>query len=241
MRKYLLLAFSLWMFLIGAKAQSDSTTLFKPTQLILPASLITLGAWGVSNNWFRSVKNDVRKEMADWRGGCRIYVDDYVQYLPIAAHLGLDFVGVEGKHNFKERFVVSATSSLAIAVMVRGVKTLTSEKRPDARNRNSFPSGHTATAFMGAELVRMEYGNAYGAGAYAIATSVAFLRVYNDRHWVNDVIASAGIGILGARIGHWLLPFNRRIFKLDGQKLLSVFPTYDGFNQSFGIALTCVR
>lgn len=242
MKKYFLLTLlSLLILSNGAKAQSDSITSFKPTQLILPASLITIGAWGVNNNWFCSVKNDVRTKMADWRGNCRFHADDYIQYLPLAAHLGLDFAGVESKHNFKERIAVSATSILAVTAMVRGVKALSKEKRPDASTRNSFPSGHTATAFMGAELVRMEYGNAYGAGAYAIATGVAFLRVYNDRHWVNDVIAGAGFGILGARIGYWLLPLNRKIFKLDGQKHVSVLPTYDRFNQSFGIALTCIR
>lgn len=240
-KHFLLTLLSLVILLNETKAQSDSITLFSPTQLILPASLITIGAWGVNNNWFCTMKNDVRAEMADWRGNCKIQVDDYAQYLPIAAHLGLDFLGIEGKHNFKERIAVSATSILAVTAMVRGVKALSKEERPDSKARNSFPSGHTATAFMGAELVRMEYGNAYGVGAYAIAAGVAFLRVYNDRHWVNDVIAGAGFGVLGAKIGYWLLPLNRKIFKLNGQKQLSILPTYDRYNQSFGIALTYIR
>lgn len=29
--------------------------------------------------------------------------------------------------------------------------------RPDGSAKNYFPSGHTATAFMGAELLRKEY------------------------------------------------------------------------------------
>ena len=32
-----------------------------------------------------------------------------------------------------------------------------SVERPDGSSRNSFPSGHTATAFMGAEFFRKEY------------------------------------------------------------------------------------
>ncbi len=92
---------------------------------------------------------------------------------------------------------------------------------------------------MGAELVRMEYGNKiYGWSAYAIAGSVAFLRIYNNRHWLNDVIAGAGVGILSARIGYWLLPLNQKIFKLNNsQRLITAIPTYDYQNHGFGIAL----
>lgn len=54
---------------------------------------------------------------------------------------------------------------------------------------------------MGAELVRIEYGGWYGAGAYAVAAGVGFMRMYNGRHWLHDVVAGAGVGILSARIG----------------------------------------
>ncbi|MBQ1177891.1 MAG: phosphatase PAP2 family protein, partial [Bacteroidaceae bacterium] len=77
-----------------------------------------------------------------------------------------------------------------------------------------FPSGHTATTFMGAELVRIEYGDEHpwlAAGAYTLATAVGVLRVYNDRHWFTDVFAGAGVGILSARIGYWLLPYTRQV------------------------------
>ena len=54
---------------------------------------------------------------------------------------------------------------------------------------------------MGAELVRMEYGGWYGIGAYTIAVGVGFMRMYNGRHWLHDVVAGAGVGILSARVG----------------------------------------
>ena len=77
---------------------------------------------------------------------------------------------------------------------------------------HSFPSGHTATAFAGAELVRMEYGPYWGAAAYTLATGVAFLRIYNRWHYFSDVVAGAGVGILCAHIGEWLLPPVKRLF-----------------------------
>ena len=92
------------------------------------------------------------------------------------------------------------------------------ERRPDSPKHNSFFSGHTATAFTGAELVRIEYGWGYGAAAYAMATSVGFLRVYNKRHWVGDVLAGAGVGILCANAGYWMLPVWHKLFKIDQKK-----------------------
>ena len=79
------------------------------------------------------------------------------------------------------------------------------EERPDGSAFNSFPSGHSATAFMGAELVRHEYGWGWGGAAYALATSVAVLRVVHQRHWWWDTLAGAGVGILSANIGYWLM------------------------------------
>ena len=75
--------------------------------------------------------------------------------------------------------------------------------------------GFTATAFTGAELVRMEYGWGYGAAAYAMAATTGYLRVYNKRHWVGDVMTGAGVGILCADAGYWMLPVWKRLFKTD--------------------------
>ena len=115
------------------------------------------------------------------------------------------------------------------------------EKRPDSGALNSFPSGHMATAFIGAELVREEYGNGYGFGAYAFASGIAVLRLYNDRHWLNDVIAGDGIGILSARIGYWLLPWEQKILGWDNaSRSISLLPVYQPTEHSASISLLAV-
>lgn len=190
---------------------------FCPRQLILPAALISVGAFGVENGWFCSLKQDVREGFQDLRGDSRFRADDKLQYLPVIANVGLGLASVKSRHPLRERIVATATAYAALGAMVRGTKHVVKEKRPDSGKCNSFPSGHTATAFMGAELVREEYGNGWGTGAYAFATGIAFLRLYNDRHWLNDVIAGAGIGMLSARIGYWLLPWERRVFGWEKQ------------------------
>ena len=168
-------------------------------------------------------------------GGQQRHFDDWIQYLPTVAYVGLGF-GARSEHGFAERLCVTATAYAAQGLMTNALKYTVREQRPDSDARNAFPSGHTATAFMGAELVRREYGPWWGAGAYAVATTTALMRLYNDRHWTNDLLGGAAIGILSADIGFWLLPLERRLFHIPpgSGKAFTVLPT------PYGLSLACV-
>lgn len=185
---------------------------FKPTQLIAPLSLIAVGTFGYYSGAFHQLNRNVQKGMANLRGDRYLHFDDWIQYIPAAGYLALGFYRDKRRIDFKERIVVEATAYISMTALVNIAKYSFKEKRPDSNARNSFPSGHTATAFTGAELIRSEFGWGMGSVAYVISTGVAFLRLYNDRHWLNDVIAGAGIGILSARIGYWMLPLYRKWF-----------------------------
>lgn len=210
---------------------------FRPRQLILPAALIGAGTFGVCNGWFHSVRDDIHEKMNCMRGGCYFHADDYLQYLPVAANVSMGCLGIKSRHCFKERAAITATAYAAMGIIVNVGKVSFRERRPDSNARNSFPSGHTATAFMGAELVRQEYGGAYGWGAYTLATGIAALRLYNERHWLNDVIAGAGIGILSARIGSWMLPLNRRLFGWTDRTIVAM-PLMDLQGTGWGVAVS---
>ena len=196
----------------------DPSCKFRPKQLIAPALLVGFGAWGLAQDsptdW---VEGKAFRELNPNHNKCK--ADEYLQFVPTAAHLFLGF-GVKSKHNFRDRFLDSATANLLMAGITNTVKYTVKEQRPDSPKQNSYFSGHTATAFTGAELMRIEYGWAYGSAAYAVATSVAFLRVYNKRHWVGDVLTGAGVGILCADAGYWMLPVWKRLFKLEDKGLM---------------------
>ncbi|MCH5222125.1 MAG: phosphatase PAP2 family protein [Muribaculaceae bacterium] len=208
---------------------------FKSAQLVLPVSLMAVGTYGVYNTTMKKYRDDVKDGMEKLRGDHYFHADDYVQYLPMAAYLGLGAIGAKAKHPFRERFVAGATAYLSLGIITNVAKHSFKEKRPDTNARNSFPSGHTATVFMGAELMRIEYGNYWGLGAYTVATAVGFLRMYNNRHWFNDVLAGAGVGIISARIGYWMLPLWRKWFKWDKNLQVVAMPSYDIYTNTLSV------
>ena len=204
---------------------------FKPKQLILPLSLIAVGTIGYYWKGFHHLNEKVKDGMAHIRGDHYLHFDDWIQYVPAAAYLGLGFYKEKRKLDFRERIAVGVTAYLSMTAIVNIAKVSFKEKRPDTSSRNSFPSGHTATAFTGAELIRAEFGWGIGSAAYIVSSGVAFLRLYNNRHWLNDVIAGAGIGILSARIGYWMLPLYRKWFhweKKENKSCLITVPSYSG-------------
>lgn len=215
-RIFLIFVFSFCVLQINAqKEQTDSVLYlsginqpndyhFSAKQLIAPVSLIAVGSACVKNHIIDTSNPRERK----------YYFDDQIQYIPVIAYIGLGFIpGIKHKNNFGERMLAGGTSYIVLTALTQGLKNIVHEPRPDTGTRNSFPSGHTATAFCGAELTRIEYGDIIGGAAYIIATTTGIMRVVNNRHWCSDVLAGAGIGILSARVGYWLLPWEKRVWQ----------------------------
>ena len=113
--------------------------------------------------------------------------------------------GVETRNDRVNLGLVVLKSEAIMLGSVYIVKTLTHVARPDGSDNLSFPSGHTAQAFLAASIVHTEFRDKsqwYGIGAYTLATSVAAFRMINDKHWESDVIAGAGFGILSAHLAY---------------------------------------
>ena len=140
-------------------------------------------------------------------------VDNYLQYVPGVMAVGLKPCGVASESPFVDIVIGAGLSYLAEAAVCNSLKYTICEERPDGSARNSFPSGHTYTAFVGAELTRLEYGWGWGATAYTFAAATGVLRVVNHRHWWWDVLGGAALGIGTAQLGHCLSPKVKRLFE----------------------------
>lgn len=194
---------------------------------MLLLTAVPMGAQSAWNNGLDSRINSVVSPFREEYG--RVKIDNWLQYVPAAAYLVSGaFRNGGGEHGFAERLVALATSAAAEAILVNGLKYTCCRLRPDGVTANSFPSGHTATVFMGAEQIRLEYGGWAGAGAYALATGVGLLRVYNGYHWFTDVLAGAAVGIASANIARWLLPAECKLLGISPRAELSLVPLGTG-------------
>ena len=86
--------------------------------------------------------------------------------------------------------------------------------------------------------MRQEYKEVspwYGIAGYAAATATGILRLYNNKHWVGDVIAGAGFGVLSTKLAYWLYPaIKRKLFK-DKPMNTMIMPFYQ--NRTTGISI----
>lgn len=204
-------------------------------QLITPAALVTVGTVGMEAGWFRGFNNEFPPEDPH---NVHTPLDDVIQYTPIAGLYGLNLCGVRSRHGYVDITLLLAMSWIFSAATVQCVKHAVEVRRPDGTSLNSFPSGHTATAFMGTELMRMEYsGNIWAAySGYAFAAATGALRIYHNRHWFTDVLAGAGIGILSTRAAYWLYPYVTR-YLIPGLYRRNVYLSAYGTPASAGVSI----
>ena len=135
-------------------------------------------------------------------------IDDYTQFFGPAMVVGLKLGGYEGRSDWPRLLASAGLSYGIMAALVNGIKYTAKEMRPDGSTANSWPSGHTATAFVGATLLHKEYGLTrspwWSVAGYGVATATGVMRVLNNRHWISDVMSGAGIGIMSTELGYAL-------------------------------------
>jgi membrane-associated phospholipid phosphatase len=138
--------------------------------------------------------------------------------LPAAA------LGITAAKRDTDGALMFAASGVPTFALTYGLKAVVHEERPDGSGDDSFPSGHTASAFWGASYLHYRYGWKYGLPSYALAALVGGSRIEADKHFVQDVLASVVI----ANVSAYFLtdPQNDRVF---------LFPSCDSRKRSFGI------
>lgn len=133
-------------------------------------------------------------------------IDNYTQFFGPVMATGLKIAGVEGRSDWGRYLASTAMSYGFMALFVNSIKYTAKEMRPDGSTRNSWPSGHTATAFVGATILHKEYGLTrspwYSVAGYGVATATGVMRVLNNRHWVSDVLSGAGVGIMSGELAY---------------------------------------
>lgn len=189
--------------------------------LIPPAAMIGYGLVSFYTPPMRHLDHYIYKEADEHDIIVRSNLENYFQYAPVILTYGLNLVGVRSKNTFIDRTLIYALSQGMLELTVFSVKHATHRLRPNGADRYSFPSGHTANAFAGAEFMSQEFAlksDWYGAVGYGFATTTGIMRIYHQDHWFSDVVAGAGFGILATKGAYLLYPVIRNRLTRDGRR-----------------------
>jgi len=220
------------------KVQFTKLPHLKVKALYIPAALITYGFAAINNGELKEINTDTKTEITEDHPVFATKLDNYLQYAPAISVYALNTLGIKGKNNFRDRTMIYGLSTLISSAFVLSIKNIAKVQRPDGSGFNSFPSGHTTTAFAAAEFLRMEYTNVspwYGIAGYAAAATTGVLRLYNNKHWVNDVVAGAGFGILSTKLSYWIYPEIKKHFFKNKPMTTTLLPWYQ--QKSAGVAM----
>ncbi|MDB4881403.1 MAG: phosphoesterase PA-phosphatase related protein [Gemmatimonadetes bacterium] len=115
-----------------------------------------------------------------------------------------------GWHGTEAVIIASGITSLLKGTLGRSRPYVTSDTNPrdfgfgkgfSSSDRQSFPSGHTTTAFAAASAVTSEVRRMWpkytwyvAPVMYGGATLVGLSRMYHDKHWASDVVLGAAVG-----------------------------------------------
>ena len=205
--------------------------------IALPSAMITYGLISLEDNGIRQLDYDVRKSIADKNAFWDTRIDDYLLLSPAAAAFGMKLCGVESTHNLKDMSILYVLSNVLMSGVIFTTKGIADRERSSGSSNYSFPSGHAAAAFVAAEFLHQEYKDKsvwIGFGGYAMASFIGAARIYNDAHWLSDVITGAGVGILSTKAVYWAYPYMQKAFckkddsgKSKNTTQMLLFPNYN--------------
>ena len=228
----------------SVKAQLKAPIVQVPVRLktlIIPGALFAYGAITL-NGGLRQINEEAKELFWDGKTHGRPYIEDYLLLAPAAAVYVLNIAGLKGQNNLIDRSIMYGMANLISNGIIFGVKQVGIETRPDGSDNHSFPSGHTAQAFVSAEFFHQEYkGRVHWtatAAGYAVGVATAYLRMAHNKHWLGDVVAGAGVGIAATRFSYYLYPlFKHVLFGSKKVRQSAMFmPTYQ--SGMYGIAFS---
>ncbi|QNF31263.1 phosphatase PAP2 family protein (plasmid) [Adhaeribacter swui] len=169
--------------------------------IIMPTILIGAGLLVIDNNLYdrQDARYDLRiKSFPRFNTN----IDDYLFFAPAVGLVAFDIFSSQNRHDFRRQIGLLAASGALSSAIMWPMKKVTDVDRPNGK-RYAFPSGHTTYAFVVATMVSREFRGKskwIGIGSYTIASATGVMRILNDAHWLSDVLAGAGVGILSTNL-----------------------------------------
>jgi membrane-associated phospholipid phosphatase len=191
----------------SADGQRDGVRWWQPVLVVGAIAAATL-ADGAVNDWAQDHRTPQSDELA------RVFRYGGEPVVTFGISGGMVAAGTIAGDAALQRSGGRALLSVLAAEIATGILKVTAGRYRPAETDNpyifkpfsghdSFPSGHTTTAFALATSLSHEIDNGWAsAGLYTFATGTAWSRLNDQRHWFSDVLAGATVGITAATLVH---------------------------------------
>lgn len=125
---------------------------------------------------------------------------DTISDVGLFVSMGAPVVYAASKKDWKASFGMAGVIG-ANHLMTSYLKGVFKRERPNKENDRSMPSGHSGDSWSGATLLcgYSRDPNVCAMG-FVLAGGVSYLRVAASKHWITDVVAGAGLGILNGTL-----------------------------------------
>ena len=155
--------------------------------------------WCESNSIDRNIADSLKWKNTD-HANVSSHITTYV--LTPAVATGLVFLGTPMNTAAVIDDLVPIAESLTLARWASRIAKLSiGRERPDMSDNESFPSGHTTTAFsvavsagMVAHMRGYKSEPYVWAAGFALATTSGYLRIAANKHWFTDTLGGAFLG-----------------------------------------------
>ena len=177
----------------------------------------------------------IKRDIQDIFPRTNTHVENYLQYAPVGILYGADLLKIPHANTVFNQTKYLFISELVTAIITHTLKIMVHESRPGG-GEHSFPSGHTSQSFSSASVVYNEFvhtNKTIAWSGYLFSTTTAILRVTNNRHWVPDVLAGAGIAMLVTNLVYYFHPLkNWDPFHWNDQVVLApgIYPESDTYS-----------
>ncbi|MEO8719654.1 MAG: phosphatase PAP2 family protein [Ginsengibacter sp.] len=179
----------------------------KPTALLIPGTFLIYGGLKPAIHDISKLDNQIMNHIQKNYPDFDTDVADYLMWVPSASVYVMDAFQIKTTHNFKDHLFLDAGSILITGALGFGMRKITENIEAYNSDNTRFPSGHTANAFRGAEIIHQELKFSrpvLSYSGYLMATGVGLLRMYNKQHFLTEIVAGAGLGILSTKLTYWI-------------------------------------
>lgn len=183
-------------------------------KILIWGSGLTLGLILLRENFTDRIQEDMARD--EPLGEFSKYGDLMGQMVPNLLYMGHQWKFGEPSSKNRRLKLMFKTSFFSGATIFF-LKRLVNQRRPHKGDRNSFPSGHTTTAFAFSTVIALEHPT-WAIPAYALSSFVGLSRMNDNAHYLHDVTMGATIG----------MAYGYAFFKNEDLLSYSAFPYKDG-------------